>query len=100
MVAHTCYPSYLGGRDQEDHSSKPAWVNSLWDPILKNPITKNRAGGVAQSEGRVQAPVLKQKKWLECNYSLSKASVYIQLCKAKYTSLSDSLGMLWSFFLF
>jgi hypothetical protein len=23
-VAHACNPSYLGGRDQEDHSSKPA----------------------------------------------------------------------------
>jgi hypothetical protein len=23
-VAHTCNPSYLGGRDQEDRGSKPA----------------------------------------------------------------------------
>jgi hypothetical protein len=23
-VAHSCNPSYSGGRDQEDHSSKPA----------------------------------------------------------------------------
>jgi hypothetical protein len=23
------------GRNQEDHGSKPAWINSLWDPILK-----------------------------------------------------------------
>jgi hypothetical protein len=29
LVAYTCNPSYLGGRDQEDHSSKPAWANSL-----------------------------------------------------------------------
>jgi hypothetical protein len=28
-VAHTCNPSYSGGRDQEDRSSKPAWKNSL-----------------------------------------------------------------------
>jgi hypothetical protein len=26
-VAHTCNPSYSGGRDQEDCSSKPAWAN-------------------------------------------------------------------------
>jgi hypothetical protein len=39
-VAHACNPSYLGGRDQEDHSSKPAWANSSQDPILKKHITK------------------------------------------------------------
>jgi hypothetical protein len=32
-VAHTCNPSYSGGRDQEDCGSKPAWANSLRDPI-------------------------------------------------------------------
>jgi hypothetical protein len=39
-VAHTCNPSYSGGRDQEDHSSKPTQANSLQDPILKNPSQK------------------------------------------------------------
>jgi hypothetical protein len=24
LVAHACYPSYSGGRDQEDHGSKAA----------------------------------------------------------------------------
>jgi hypothetical protein len=46
-VAHTCNPSYSGGRDQEDRGSKPAQANSSWDPISKIPNTK-RAGGVAQ----------------------------------------------------
>jgi hypothetical protein len=27
--AHTCNPSYSGGRNKEDYSSKPAWANSL-----------------------------------------------------------------------
>jgi hypothetical protein len=35
-VAHACNPSFSGGRDQEDRISKPAWANSLQDPILKN----------------------------------------------------------------
>jgi hypothetical protein len=26
LVAHTCNPSYSGGRDQEDHGSKPVWT--------------------------------------------------------------------------
>jgi hypothetical protein len=30
----------LGGRDQEDHSSKPTQVNGSRDPILKIPNTK------------------------------------------------------------
>jgi hypothetical protein len=48
-VAHACNPSYSGGRDQEDHGSKPGQVNRLQDPVSKKPIT-NRAGGVAQGE--------------------------------------------------
>jgi hypothetical protein len=31
-VAHAYNPSSLGGWDQEDCSSRPAQVNSLWDP--------------------------------------------------------------------
>jgi hypothetical protein len=50
-VAHTCNPSYSGGKDQEDHGLKPAWANSLLDPILKNLEQKKRAGGVAQGVG-------------------------------------------------
>jgi hypothetical protein len=39
-MAHACNPSYSGGRDQEDHGSKPVWANSSQDPILKKPITR------------------------------------------------------------
>jgi hypothetical protein len=49
-VADICNPSYSGDRNQEDRSSKPAWSNSLQDPISKNSSHK-RAGGVAQSKG-------------------------------------------------
>jgi hypothetical protein len=41
-MAHACNPRYLGGRDQLDHSLKPAWGNSSQDPISKNPITKKK----------------------------------------------------------
>jgi hypothetical protein len=37
LVADACNPSYSGGRNQEDHSWKPAWANSSQDPISKNP---------------------------------------------------------------
>jgi hypothetical protein len=46
-VAHTYNPSYLGGRDQEDYSLRPAQANSLQDLILKHP-TQKRAGTVTQ----------------------------------------------------
>jgi hypothetical protein len=34
-MAHSYNPSCRGDRDQEDHSSKPAWASSSRDPILK-----------------------------------------------------------------
>jgi hypothetical protein len=40
-------PSYLGGRDQEDHGLNPAWANSSQDHVSKIPNTK-RAGRLAQ----------------------------------------------------
>jgi hypothetical protein len=46
LVAYACNPNYLGGRDQEDHSLKPAWANSSQDPISEILNTK-RVGGVA-----------------------------------------------------
>jgi hypothetical protein len=33
MVAHTCNPSYQGGRDQEDHGLRSAQAKWLQDPI-------------------------------------------------------------------
>jgi hypothetical protein len=44
-VAHICNLSYLGGRDQGDPSSKPAWANSLSDSSpqsQKHPSQKKR----------------------------------------------------------
>jgi hypothetical protein len=43
-VVHLCNPSYSGGRDQEDHDSKPDWANSSPDPILKILNTKTGLG--------------------------------------------------------
>jgi hypothetical protein len=40
LVAHACNSNYPGGRNEEDCGSKPAWANSLRDPILKKSITK------------------------------------------------------------
>jgi hypothetical protein len=39
-VAHTCNPSYSGGRDQEDRGLKPVWVNSSTRPYLKKTLHK------------------------------------------------------------
>jgi hypothetical protein len=40
LVAHTCNPSYSGGRDQEIQGLKSSWANSLRNPISKKTITK------------------------------------------------------------
>jgi hypothetical protein len=34
-MAHTCNPSYLGGKDLEDRISKPALANNSQNPALK-----------------------------------------------------------------
>jgi hypothetical protein len=47
-VADAYNPSYSGGRDWEDHSSKPAQANSSRKPISKKSSHKKMAGGVAQ----------------------------------------------------
>jgi hypothetical protein len=68
-VAHTYNPSCSGSRNQEDHSSKPAQENSLQDPILKNPISKNWASRVAQGEGPEFKPQYhtQKKKLFHCH---------------------------------
>jgi hypothetical protein len=68
LVAHTCNPSYSGGRDQEDHSLTQAQANSSRDPISKIPNTK-RAGGVAQDVGpKFKPQYCKRKKREKCLY--------------------------------
>jgi hypothetical protein len=47
-VAHACNPSYSGGRDQENHSSKPALGNSSWDAISKILKYTKSVGEVSQ----------------------------------------------------
>jgi hypothetical protein len=50
-VAHTCNPSYSGGRDQEVLCSKPARANSSGDPISKKTLPQQRTGRVARGVG-------------------------------------------------
>jgi hypothetical protein len=62
--SHTCNPSYSGGRDQEDHSSKPAWAIVHETLSQKNPSNK-RAGRVAKGVGpgfKLQYRTKKKKK--------------------------------------
>jgi hypothetical protein len=47
MPGATCSPSYSGGRDQEDHGSRPIQANSPWDPISKIPNTERTGGGAS-----------------------------------------------------
>jgi hypothetical protein len=66
-VVQACNPSYSGGRDQEDHSLKPAGANSFREPFLKiaNKLGWQSAfsGSVCLASMRpwVQTPVLPKK---------------------------------------
>jgi hypothetical protein len=63
LVAHTCNPSYSGGRDQEDQvQSQSRQINSSQDLILKKPLQK-MAGGVVPGVGpEFKSQYLKKKK--------------------------------------
>jgi hypothetical protein len=43
-VPHSCNPSYLGGGEREDHSSRPAWAK-----VCDTPINQQKLGIVAHS---------------------------------------------------
>jgi hypothetical protein len=61
-VAHTCNHSYLGGRDQEDHGSKPAWANSSARPYLENAFPKIWLVEWLKMSPLFKAPHRKKKK--------------------------------------
>jgi hypothetical protein len=58
-VAHACDSNYSRGRDQEDHSSKPAQANSSQE---KKKITKKGWWSVAQDIGPEFKPQYQKKK--------------------------------------
>jgi hypothetical protein len=62
VVAHTCNPSYSGGRDQEDYDSKPAHANSLRDPILKKPSKKGLVEWLKVLGPEFKPSITKKKK--------------------------------------
>jgi hypothetical protein len=61
-VAHTCNPSYSGGRDQKDCGFKPAQRKKSEKPYLKKNHHKNRASGAAQGVGPEFKPQYYKKK--------------------------------------
>jgi hypothetical protein len=69
LVAHTCNPSYSGGRDQEDRSSKPAQENGSTRPYVENTHHKNRTVGVAKVKALSSNPsTTKKKKRKDCQF--------------------------------
>jgi hypothetical protein len=61
-VAHTCNPSYSGGRDQKDRGSKPAWANSSVRPYLEKPFTKIGLGEWLKVKAVSSSPSTEKKK--------------------------------------
>jgi hypothetical protein len=72
-VVHSCNPCFSGGRDQEDHGSKPAQGKIVPKTLSQKYPTQKRDGGVAQvvegllsmSEALIQTPVLQKKRLME-----------------------------------
>jgi hypothetical protein len=49
-MTHTCNPSYSGGKDQEDRSSKPA-KQIVHETLTWKYPSQKKADGVAQGKG-------------------------------------------------
>jgi hypothetical protein len=81
-VAHTYNPSYSGGRDQEDLSSKPAQANSSRD-LSRKTLHKNRTGGVVQGEG----PEFKPQKKTATTTKKNPADDFLGKTVTKFSSL-------------
>jgi len=71
MVAHTCHPSYSGGRGRRISSSRPVWIK-LATACLKSKIkTQRRKEGITpmvestpgKREALAQSTVLKENGW-------------------------------------
>jgi hypothetical protein len=82
--------SYSGGRDKEDHSSKPDWAKNSRAPILKIPNTKrvvewlkvkalNSNPGTAKKKKYLSISIIKNKKgtasMIECSPSKTLSSI-------------------------
>jgi hypothetical protein len=83
----------LGGKDQEGHGLKPAWVNSSQDPTLKKLFT-NGAGRVAQVVEHLPSQcgtmssiprTTKKKKKLSFKSLLLGAGMVGHTCNISYT---------------
>jgi hypothetical protein len=61
-VAHAYNPRYTGGREQEDHSSKAVWANSLRDPISEKLFTKIGLVEWLKVKALSSSPSIKKKK--------------------------------------
>jgi hypothetical protein len=81
LVAHSCNPSYLQARDQEDHCWKPALANSSQDPILKK--TYHKKGLV---EWLKETPVLQTKQKKQTNKKVLEPSLAIQVRILQFSS--------------
>jgi hypothetical protein len=71
LVTHFCNPSYSGGRDQEDRSSKPAWANNSTRPYLEKCLHKKGLVKWLKGEGpefKSQYQKKKKKKKKKCKF--------------------------------
>jgi hypothetical protein len=80
LVTHACNHSYSGGSDQEDHSSKPTWVNSWWGPISKKPNTEEYwwSGSRCRLEFKPQYSKKKRRKIIILYSCLPPATLQTQ----------------------
>jgi hypothetical protein len=90
-MAHAYNPTYLGGWDKEDHSSRTAQANIFWDSNSK--ITRPKwSGDVAQVVGCLLASV---KPWFKCQYHPHTHTKKLLVGGSMQTYKGDKVLFLW-----
>jgi hypothetical protein len=98
-VAHPYNPSYSGGRDWEDHNSKPALANGSWNPILKKPFTKKSWWSGSRCRPWVKASVPQKKKKKEVIAFLLYKNLQMYLQETTNIQYMSKQFRNWSFYL-
>jgi uncharacterized membrane protein YoaT (DUF817 family) len=88
-VAHICNPGYLGGRDEEDCGSRPAWANSSGRSYPEKPFTKIGLVEWLKMKALSSSPSTTKKKKI---LGIPSFSSFFVICVSVYVCMCRSLA--------
>jgi hypothetical protein len=82
-MAQACHPSYLGGGDQKDLGSRPAWAKRSQDPISANKLSVMVCTCHLSSVGGASKRILVQASLCKKHKILSEKMIKVKKKKKK-----------------